>query len=99
MDDARCLSLAESSFIFFFQAEDGIRDTSVTGVQTCALPICFLTSGNNASALQAKGDICSACDGEGSDVAESAAGATRAIAVMNWSIFFIVVDATSSSRL
>src|SRR5437879_10766988 len=24
---------------FFFQAEDGIRDTSVTGVQTCALPI------------------------------------------------------------
>src|SRR5437879_11510144 len=28
---------------FFFQAEDGIRDTSVTGVQTCALPICFST--------------------------------------------------------
>ena len=26
--------------IFFFQAEDGIRDWSVTGVQTCALPIC-----------------------------------------------------------
>src|SRR5437762_14165019 len=27
------------SHSFFFQAEDGIRDTSVTGVQTCALPI------------------------------------------------------------
>src|SRR5699024_11734097 len=27
-------------FIFFFQAEDGIRDRNVTGVQTCALPIC-----------------------------------------------------------
>src|SRR5437879_13907701 len=26
--------------VFFFQAEDGIRDTSVTAVQTCALPIC-----------------------------------------------------------
>src|SRR5262249_60002582 len=26
---------------FFFQAEDGIRDWSVTGVQTCALPILF----------------------------------------------------------
>src|SRR5438046_7492503 len=26
---------------FFFQAEDGIRDWSVTGVQTCALPIYF----------------------------------------------------------
>src|SRR5205823_1629223 len=28
------------SFFFFFQAEDGIRDKLVTGVQTCALPIC-----------------------------------------------------------
>src|SRR2546430_6822008 len=28
-----------SSFVFFFQAEDGIRDLTVTGVQTCALPI------------------------------------------------------------
>src|SRR3984885_2126872 len=27
---------------FFFQAEDGIRDADVTGVQTCALPICPL---------------------------------------------------------
>src|SRR5204863_815396 len=26
-------------FLFFFQAEDGIRDLYVTGVQTCALPI------------------------------------------------------------
>src|SRR2546430_12485972 len=28
------------AFFFFFQAEDGIRDLTVTGVQTCALPIC-----------------------------------------------------------
>src|SRR5688572_31758302 len=28
-----------SLFFFFFQAEDGIRDLTVTGVQTCALPI------------------------------------------------------------
>src|SRR5215211_8563112 len=28
-----------SCFFFFFQAEDGIRDHCVTGVQTCALPI------------------------------------------------------------
>src|SRR5687768_17838179 len=27
------------SYFFFFQAEDGIRDVAVTGVQTCALPI------------------------------------------------------------
>src|SRR5256885_12281679 len=33
-----CISGTEISF--FFQAEDGIRDYKVTGVQTCALPIC-----------------------------------------------------------
>src|SRR2546430_13521585 len=33
-----CRSTLLSSF-FFFQAEDGIRDLTVTGVQTCALPI------------------------------------------------------------
>src|SRR5256884_5432465 len=31
-----------SCFFFFFQAEDGIRDVAVTGVQTCALPIYFI---------------------------------------------------------
>src|SRR3989442_7662887 len=31
-------------FSFFFQAEDGIRDADVTGVQTCALPILFFLS-------------------------------------------------------
>src|SRR6266542_2205595 len=30
------------SLIFFFQAEDGIRAATVTGVQTCALPICMV---------------------------------------------------------
>src|SRR5262249_49225991 len=32
--------LCMTGLVFFFQAEDGIRDWSVTGVQTCALPIC-----------------------------------------------------------
>src|SRR5712675_2135556 len=31
-------------FFFFFQAEDGIRDVAVTGVQTCALPICVIAN-------------------------------------------------------
>src|SRR5688572_32136499 len=31
-------------FFFFFQAEDGIRDLTVTGVQTCALPIYFIST-------------------------------------------------------
>src|SRR5699024_7699604 len=37
-----CLNLSRldsNFFFFFFQAEDGIRDRNVTGVQTCALPI------------------------------------------------------------
>src|SRR6266542_5545468 len=31
--------VSSGSYFFFFQAEDGIRDATVTGVQTCALPI------------------------------------------------------------
>src|SRR5690606_40636872 len=37
------------SFCFFFQAEDGIRDFHVTGVQTCALPICMKQKSTRAS--------------------------------------------------
>src|SRR2546430_7869163 len=33
------LDWSERRYLFFFQAEDGIRDLTVTGVQTCALPI------------------------------------------------------------
>src|ERR1017187_10470870 len=36
---ARVMPLRAIMVAVFFQAEDGIRDTSVTGVQTCALPI------------------------------------------------------------
>src|SRR2546422_11724239 len=36
-----CL-LSYAFFFFFFQAEDGIRDVAVTGVQTCALPISLI---------------------------------------------------------
>src|SRR2546430_11379240 len=38
---------------FFFQAEDGIRDLTVTGVQTCALPISYLPTDNGGSLLYA----------------------------------------------
>src|SRR2546427_12271640 len=37
--------VARREFVFFFQAEDGIRDLTVTGVQTCALPISFGMNG------------------------------------------------------
>src|SRR5205809_7467325 len=35
--------------IFFFQAEDGIRDVAVTGVQTCALPISIRAASSTSS--------------------------------------------------
>src|SRR5690349_23659836 len=43
-------------FFFFFQAEDGIRDLYVTGVQTCALPIW--------AKIQATGRRSRACSGQ-----------------------------------
>src|SRR5215211_4525244 len=39
-----CISTVTFSPFFFFQAEDGIRDHCVTGVQTCALPISVLVA-------------------------------------------------------
>src|SRR3712207_3566979 len=40
-----------SGLFFFFQAEDGIRDIGVTGVQTCALPICTTEAANHTTLL------------------------------------------------
>src|SRR2546426_10746180 len=40
------------SFFFFFQAEDGIRDYKVTGVQTCALPICGHAFGGSLAPIE-----------------------------------------------
>src|SRR5205809_667543 len=39
-DSDSALAAFVRNLCFFFQAEDGIRDVAVTGVQTCALPIC-----------------------------------------------------------
>src|SRR5690606_35768296 len=39
---------------FFFQAEDGIRDFHVTGVQTCALPICIDKKDRKAATYEGK---------------------------------------------
>src|SRR5256886_11624771 len=55
MTYCRSLRNIASYFFFFFQAEDGIRDLTVTGVQTCALPILIATmrSAAHAGALVA----------------------------------------------
>src|SRR2546430_13656958 len=45
------------SYFFFFQAEDGIRDLTVTGVQTCALPILAFGSEGGGFEPKASGFI------------------------------------------
>src|SRR5262252_3054198 len=45
-------------FFFFFQAEDGIRDHCVTGVQTCALPISQRTSCRRLPSFPARSALC-----------------------------------------
>src|SRR2546426_5950866 len=52
-------------WFFFFQAEDGIRDYKVTGVQTCALPICALgAAGFGDDALQPAHGVAAGGGGE-----------------------------------
>src|SRR5699024_6222812 len=55
------------SYVFFFQAEAGIRDRNVTGVQTCALPIFdafVLATGNDWRAVEAGVHAYAARDGQ-----------------------------------
>src|SRR5256885_6945236 len=58
-----------SRVFFFFQAEDGIRDYKVTGVQTCALPIlddAVLPAAGGR--LQAAGDVGPEADAAGAEI-------------------------------
>src|SRR3989475_2984614 len=60
-----------NTFLFFFQAEDGIRDLTVTGVQTCALPISRIRRGLSVGAPGHRGHRVhrrrGAASGQGSD--------------------------------
>src|SRR3989441_10195047 len=64
-------------FFFFFQAEDGIRDKLVTGVQTCALPISPSTR-NVCSVSISFRPICSICASPASP-SSGGAGLSRSI--------------------
>src|SRR2546430_4855094 len=61
-------------FFFFFQAEDGIRYLTVTGVQTCALPILKWLA--EFSSLLLCGSLLQAC---GSDTGPTASDASRVV--------------------
>src|SRR5688572_33441650 len=66
---------------FFFQAEDGIRDLTVTGVQTCALPISAvifdfdLAPGSKADRWPTAADAYRACEAASTEIAEGSVGA------------------------
>src|SRR2546421_7938540 len=49
-------SYSQILYFFFFQAEDGIRDLIVTGVQTCALPILAVGKGQEVALHDGAGD-------------------------------------------
>src|SRR6266498_3464496 len=70
-------------FFFFFQAEDGIRDADVTGVQTCALPISWMppTAGRAAAGLglPARGAACAPDAAATTEATASAVAAQKAI--------------------
>src|SRR5438552_18815109 len=71
-------------FFFFFQAEDGIRDDLVTGVQTCALPI-FVSRRSSSPAITARSTSArrSSCSVRSSPLPPSASCTPRAAARPN----------------
>src|SRR5438552_4085878 len=74
-------------FLFFFQAEDGIRDDLVTGVQTCALPIYpnsldFDRDGNYVASFRHMGEI-TKIDRRTSEIIWRLGGRNNQFAIMN----------------
>src|SRR5439155_9326194 len=55
--------LKDELVFFFFQAEDGIRDGHVTGVQTCALPICSRVAPRSRFTIAAGARVVRTCCG------------------------------------
>src|SRR5206468_4507493 len=86
------LSVVVIVVFFFFQAEDGIRDLIVTGVQTCALPI-LPPRGVNFTAFDSRlPSTC--CTRSGSPLTGTGSGADTSIAIC----FTTAVGARSEER-
>src|SRR6266542_6538345 len=67
-------------FFFFFQAEDGIRDATVTGVQTCALPI-FRAPGVSLTRLERPEDLLHVASQRGATTLARGVGSRRGAAL------------------
>src|SRR5699024_11680251 len=79
-----------SDVYFFFQAEDGIRDRNVTGVQTCALPIWFSDSCRSGDPSSVHADPFVGCI--------SKLEGTGKRALRNWPTVRLMVSRVSSRR-
>src|SRR5207302_7786611 len=84
-------------FLFFFQAEDGIRDFHVTGVQTCALPILWdVATGQDVLLL--RGQPPRSGDGGHNPVLAWSPDGQR-LAAMNWNGSVSVWDRSEERRV
>src|SRR5438552_11601515 len=87
---------ARPRWSFFFQAEDGIRDDLVTGVQTCALPICRFHNATLISAMPIGMPGCPALAAWTASIAKARiALASRAVSGPR---FRVATDAESGTR-
>src|SRR5205807_7393708 len=81
---------------FFFQAEDGIRDYKVTGVQTCALPI---SSAAETRALPSTGRAVAACASGTGAIEVRKAAVTAATSVLTHTTAAVIwLECTGSHR-
>src|SRR5258708_39169640 len=87
-----------SRMFFFFQAEDGIRDDLVTGVQTCALPIC---AGAYAVGILAMNGVTSALVAwpAAALLAGLLAAATGAVSLRTRGVYFIMITLAFAQML
>src|SRR5258706_6623988 len=82
---------------FFFQAEDGIRDWSVTGVQTCALPICAsVTQHDESSSYALVNQFGGGTTGSTGTIDQSAYSSTATIEQFNAGYAYANINQTGS---
>src|SRR2546429_6205891 len=77
-----CRTSSRCAVFFFFQAEDGIRDVAVTGVQTCALPILRFASREKAVLAQVEVGAAVVPGGGATEWLCALAGRSRALEII-----------------
>src|SRR2546427_5364844 len=88
-------------FVFFFQAEDGIRDLTVTGVQTCALPISitYTISYSNTGTADATGVAITDTVPTNTTFVSATGGGSFAAGTVTWNLGNLPASASGSVQL